>query len=296
MLKRILFDNQIFRRQPYGGISKYFTELLTGIKNYPEFEILPEKFYSDNVNLVINNLTRFNEFRSIIDFPGKPIIEKVIYRWEIIKTRDRLKKGDFDIFHPTYYIPYFASALPANKKLVLTVHDMIHENYYNHLYEHIIEDAAWKQTLIPRADHIITVSQFTKNQVLKFFPEIDESRISVIHHGIRPYAGKSNKQLDLPEKYILYVGIRKHYKKFPWLAEALGDYIKKNGITLLCAGAKDFDPYEKEMLDRWNLGEQVKYFFYVIQLYTNAVISNPVTHLVIYQLATNNNAGCSSFT
>ena len=42
------------------------------------------------------------------------------------KSKNQIESGKFDIFHPTYYNPYFLKLL-KNKPYVLTVHDMIHE-------------------------------------------------------------------------------------------------------------------------------------------------------------------------
>ena len=42
-----------------------------------------------------------------------------------------LKKQDFDVFHPTYYEPYFLKYL-QKKPYVLTVYDMIHEHFPNY--------------------------------------------------------------------------------------------------------------------------------------------------------------------
>ena len=41
---------------------------------------------------------------------------------------EELDKGDFDVFHPTYYSDYFLSHLNG-KPFVLTIHDMIPELY-----------------------------------------------------------------------------------------------------------------------------------------------------------------------
>jgi len=39
-------------------------------------------------------------------------------------------KNSFDIFHPTYYDPYFLNYLKG-KPFVLTIYDMIHELFQN---------------------------------------------------------------------------------------------------------------------------------------------------------------------
>ncbi|RYD94243.1 MAG: glycosyltransferase family 1 protein [Sphingobacteriales bacterium] len=257
-MKRILFDNQIFRKQPYGGISKYFTELLTGLKAHHVYKVLPKKFYSANVNLVTNNLTKLNRLRNAKFLPGRKSIERVIVKQEELVTLDILQSGKFDVFHPTYFNPYFLDNLPAKKPLVVTVHDMIHENYYSDHYEYLLDETYWKRRIIPRANHIIAVSEYTKQQVLKYFPDFDAAKISVVYHGINPYPANGDVHTGLPEKYILFVGVRKHYKNFIWLARALAPYLLQHNITLLCAGATPIDLYENEILQSLKLDKHVK--------------------------------------
>jgi hypothetical protein len=59
-----------------------------------------------------------------------------------------LKEQDFDIFHPTYYEPYFLKYL-GKKPFVLTVYDMIHEIYPEY-FKSGDQTRAWK-TLIENA-------------------------------------------------------------------------------------------------------------------------------------------------
>ncbi|RVU02017.1 glycosyltransferase family 1 protein [Mucilaginibacter limnophilus] len=258
-MKRILFDNQIFCKQPYGGISKYFAEIITGISAHEGFSALPRKFYSANDNLTASKLTRLGNLHRSPNFPGKKGVEKIIVKQERLATLDTLQKGRFDVFHPTYYDPYFVTALPAKKPLVLTVHDMIHENYYDHHYEYLLDETLWKRKLIPRADHIIAVSAYTKTQILKYFPKIDEQKISVIHHGINQASVTFKQNINLPERYLLYVGIRKHYKNFIWLIKSLASYLKDNKLTLLCAGAAGFDAYEKDVFSQLGITDHVQH-------------------------------------
>jgi glycosyltransferase involved in cell wall biosynthesis len=260
-MKRILFDQQIFRKQKFGGISRYFTELMTGINKHPGYVALPKKFYSDNVYLAENNLTSFNRVRGSKNSGSKNLIEKLIIKAE----------------NYTYYDSGFLQYLPKNKPLVLTVHDMIHESYYDKMLEYLHEETKHKMKLIPRADHIIAVSQYTKNQVLKYFPSINEDKISVIYHGIslQPDAG-GIKPANLPDKYLLFIGIKKHYKNFFWLAESLKDYLKQNDMVLICAGGAAFDTFELDFITRLGLNDYIQHIpvnsdAEIAALYTNAV-------------------------
>jgi glycosyltransferase involved in cell wall biosynthesis len=275
--KRILFDQQIFRLQRFGGISRYFTGLITGINAQPDYEALPHKFYADNVYLAKKGLVSFTGFLKPASFKYKPIFEKLLLKFENYKLRTILKKGNFDVFHPTYYDPGFLKYLPEQKPLVITVHDMIHENYHDNLYEYLSGESKNKLVLIPRADHIIAVSNYTKAQIIKHYPDIDPGKISVIYHGSNLNPGPTDTKPNvLPDNYLLFVGVKKHYKNFFWLAEALKDYLKENNITLLCAGSADFDVFEQKFLSRLELNSYVGYMPVntdedLAMLYKNAV-------------------------
>lgn len=248
---------------------------MTGIAKQPGYKVLPKKFFSNNVYLSGNNLNSFKWLKNI-SFKGKPLVEKLILKAEAYSTANRIKQGKFDVFHPTYYHPAFLTYIPKNKPFVLTVHDMIHESYFDKIHEYLSEETKHKIALIPKADHIIAVSQYVKNQILKYFPQIDEKKISVIYHGtnLQPHTA-INKPSGLPEKYLLFIGLKKHYKNFFWLAESLKDYLKQHDITLLCAGGFDFDTYESDFISVIDLRQYVKHITInsddeLISLYENA--------------------------
>lgn len=251
-MKKILYDQQIFRKQRFGGISRYFVELMTGVSRQPGFYVLPKIFYSDNSYLVSRRLT----YR----VTGNEFLEKIIFKLEIWKLGYRLKKGWFDVFHPTYYDAYFLKYMPADKPFVLTVHDMIHESYYDKIQEYLSEETKHKMALVPKAAHIIAVSHYTKGQIIKYFPNIDQNKISVIYHGTNLKPSTNTKRpVNLPGNYLLFIGTKKHYKSFFWLTGALKDYLVNNNIFLVCAGGFDFDAFEKEFLAGLGLIGQVNH-------------------------------------
>lgn len=259
MSMKILFDQQIFRKQNYGGISRYFTALITGLAKQPGCEVLPQKFISANVYLKANALIKHGTLINA-DSKSKTLLKKIALKNESQAIAARIKNARFDVFHPTYYNDTFLSYIPKNKPFVLTVHDMIHESYYDKIHEYLSDETKQKLALIPRAHHIIAVSNYTKSQVLSYFPQIDEKKISVIYHGTNfQLPAESRKPAGLPEKYLLFTGIKKHYKNFFWLAETIADYLKQNNIILLCAGGFDFDTYENDFLSNLGLKQHVKH-------------------------------------
>jgi len=106
------------------------------------------------------------------------------------------------IFHGTD----FAMNYHGNAKKVITIHDLA--VFYPHLVDEKRAETPEKgriQKLLKsnRVDAVITVSEFTKNEILKFFPQIDKPVF------VTPLAA-NHRQFEYerknPEPYLLYVG------------------------------------------------------------------------------------------
>ena len=121
---RINYDHQIFSEQKYGGISRYFIELYKHLHNESVFNINIDSFSSNNAYL--NKVDK-----SIVSFTfTNKIFLRLNYKLNQFYSKYKLQKRDYDLFHPTYYDPYFLDYID-DKPFVLTVHDMIHERYFD---------------------------------------------------------------------------------------------------------------------------------------------------------------------
>jgi hypothetical protein len=136
----ILYDHQIFESPNIGGISRYFAEL---IKRTPSAQLSLK--YSDNIYLQETYFKRFNllakdyeytKFLPYYNFRGKGRLFRYYNRFVLINknsmelSKMAIEKADFEVFHPTYYNPYFFSSLDSGI-FVITVYDMIHELFPN---------------------------------------------------------------------------------------------------------------------------------------------------------------------
>lgn len=84
---------------------------------------------------------------------------------------------------------------------------------------------------LKKASMIISVSNFTKSEILEHYKKTDSNKIKVVHNGygndiFRPITDKEKirevlKKYDLPETYFLYVGRLERKKNTPYLIEAL---------------------------------------------------------------------------
>ncbi len=244
---KVLLDHQAFFMQKYGGISFYFAEIIK--KMYSNDLVLPvvNDFVSNNVNK--EGILPFIEKKRVFsDLIGAYYRFNFISSIKVAKNYNRftsivnLKRNDFDIFHPTYYDPYFISYL-KDKPYVLTVHDMIHEKLAN-FFPKDNQTVKNKRKLIKNAARIIAISKNTKHDITTMI-DIDPEKIDVVYHGFHKMTNHFTKSKSLPDKYLLYVGERKGYKNF---CKFIYAYAKVRetipDVKLVCTG----HPFSKEEL------------------------------------------------
>jgi glycosyltransferase involved in cell wall biosynthesis len=260
MLKTLL-DPQIFNLQTTGGISKYYTELLSALMDEKSVSITLPLLYTDNLHYKKSPL-----FNSSFQNKHSFLIRhsKIFRSYQPRKLREKnaenvirlLKKQEFDLFVPSYYDGYFLKHI-GNKPFVLTVHDMINE-----LFPHYFTDDKTtvpnKKLLMERAAKIIAVSENTRKDIIKLYSDIDPEKIEVIHLAQNVETGKEVDAI-LPENYILFVGNRSLYKNFSFLLKAIELLLKNTpGLQLLCAGGGSFDRDELRLIGELDLCEKVQ--------------------------------------
>ena len=235
---KILFDHQIFSSQVFGGISRYHIQLI----KYLQLEWDLPLFCSNNFYL--KELMHRPGFFSSTHFRGK---NRILERLNRLKSIAAIKRGKFDIFHPTFYESY---ALPYLKKqpMVLTLHDMTHDRFPE------LPAARWekreKYAMAQRADAIIVPSQFTADELMELY-NIPVSKIHVIWHG-----GPEWEMPPMPveENRFLFVGSRAYYKNFAVVLEALKMVPES---TLLIAGAP-LNTAETTLVNDLGIGKQIQ--------------------------------------
>jgi len=224
---KILFDFQSLYPK-YGGIPRYHFELSSELSKWNvETEIstlFSQSAYlkSDSRYKIIDPIGNFN-------FKGKNMIIQNLQNMNKLYSISKLKSNQFDIFHPTYYDNYFLKYL--KKPFVFTLHDFILEKYQPLDYKKVIDQ---KKNLALNANHIIAISENTKNDIIKYYG-IEEKKITVIHHGYRniKLMENSNKFGD----YILFVGQRGGYKNFKNFIEAMIPILQVNTtLKIICTG------------------------------------------------------------
>lgn len=120
-----------------------------------------------------------------------------------------------------FWSPHFnVPLLPIRaKRRLVTIHDFYHLAHFKQL---TALQKAYAKTVIPRAvkgaDRLIVVSEFTKSQLPKFFPDFS-GRVDVIVCGPGNKA-EPKSSLNIPGKFFLFVGNLKPHKNLELLLRA----------------------------------------------------------------------------
>ncbi|WP_263380655.1 glycosyltransferase family 4 protein [Granulicella paludicola] len=115
--------------------------------------------------------------------------------------------------------------------------------------------SSWmERTAILDADAIVAVSNGTKADILKAYPDVDEKKIHVIYNGIDlnqyQYTEKTDALtkygVDPAKPYVLFVGRITRQKGVTHLVEAV-PHLPAGTQVVLCAGAPDTPEIAQEM-------------------------------------------------
>lgn len=174
-----------------------------------------------------------------------------VWRWAL--------KNSIDIYHTEYILPFF---MPKSVKLITHIHDVSFK-----VYRDLIswKDIYFLDYLIPwsikRADKIIAVSQFTKNEIEKYYPA-SYGKVELIYNAVADdFANNINSEsikqvrekYNLPEKYILALGTMQPRKNIPFLVKAYSKIYKKlDGTKLVLVGKKahNFDNEIEKIIEK----------------------------------------------
>jgi len=249
---KILYDHQAFTGQRYGGVARYFHDLMESLVSMGVGIELALQF-SNNEYLKSSSIRIPRQFRNIF---GLMPTSMLVSRTNRLNSIYRLQRARFDVFHPTFFHSYFLQHI-GNKPFVLTYHDCIKEKFdLNHIDNASMEQ---KQELLTRASKIIAVSENTKKDLLELY-DVKSDKIDVVHHSTSfiNHQQPTHFYLKTPEKYLLYVGARNDYKNFDGLLKSIKPVLKKHpDVVLLCAGGGNFTEEETVMMRIFGIENQV---------------------------------------
>ncbi|MBD5310763.1 MAG: glycosyltransferase family 4 protein [Bacteroides sp.] len=246
---KVLFDPQIFTSQVYGGVSKYFAEVIAR---------MPADSWTVPAWLSNNEYARhYGLFKQIPFLPKYDFRGKGRFMVELIKPSAwaymRLKRKQYDVVHQTNFDTYLFNAI-GNKPLVTTYHDI------NFLTEHnyVPRMVKLQTASLRRADAVVAISNNTKADMLRYF-DIDPAKIRVIYHGIdTPVIPETLSGRLVKDPYILYVGARHLFKNFDTFITAFAQIAHRYPEVKVVCTRSDITPAEGEMLKRLGVADRVQ--------------------------------------
>ena len=205
----LCYDNLVYGLQPFGGISTYWYELSRRLLQLPDLEL---RFYETGAE-------QHNVCRRKLNIRQEQLIRSKRLSLQLERFLEVPAYSGPYLFHSSYF------RLPARKdnaRIITTVHDFIHQLYFSGprawLHNHM------KQRAIEASDLIITVSEHTRQDLMRFYPNLDAEKVKVVYNGV----SEGFKRLDnpvLPERpYFLFMGLRDNYKNFDFAVDVVAEH------------------------------------------------------------------------
>jgi len=251
---KVVYDPQIFSFQEYGGISRYYCELFKQFSLMEGVEPSLLIKYSNSRYLPELQGVNTRHFSPAYRFKGRNEIIKLLNRMHV--RRNFRKLSHIDVFHPTYYDPYFLDLI-GDIPFVLTIYDMSHE-LYPALFSKFDFTAENKKKVSAKAYRIIAISEHTKKDIIALL-NIPASKIDVIPLATTfSPAQRRDTDISTPSNYFLYVGKRNTYKNFYFLLNAMKDIHQISPqVSLICAGGGKFTAQERKEITRLQLSDKI---------------------------------------
>ena len=245
---RIVYDHQIFARQSYGGISRYFCEVAQRLTRMGAQVTINAPLY------VCNYFQRGPCQPSGLHIPKLPFSANLLssLNGHLCALTAFLNRYEpIDIFHETYYTR--ADNCAANAVRFITVYDMINEKF-PHAFSRFDQIRKIKASAIKRADHIICISNNTKKDLIDHL-HIDADKISVVYLSYMHHRLDGRRFSRLTRKpFLLYVGGRQPYKNTTRLLTAFArSKALHRAFDLVLFGGNKLQPNELQLLSEFSL-------------------------------------------
>jgi mannosyltransferase len=255
---KIIFDNIVFSLQKAGGISVVWYELLKRILT------------DDRINAYfIEYSSRQNICRRLLNISSDYIFDK--FPFLLLFQRyfhPYIKDNKKFIFHSSDY----RTVTNRNAINIITVHDFIYEYFSKGLKKKL---HLWQKfKAIHNSDFIICVSKNTKNDLIKFLPDVEKKNIRVIYNGVSDnyFQIKNEGNYQLPfikNSYVLFIGSRAFYKNFELAVRSVS--ISKYSLVIV---GSQLSNKEKIFLNKNMRALRFKYLGYISDKELNILYNN----------------------
>lgn len=252
---RVGFDDQIFIAQSRGGISKYFVEI---IQRLPKYGIEPILLCENTRNSHLGESGLVPKAKSESNLKNR----LRGYVWRL--TGNPRYKGDLlgsvDLIHHTFTHRSYLGL--AGKPNIVTIYDMIPEVYPEYFPTGNPHFA--KAQYAKHCDVLISISESTTTDMLSFYGEELRSKTVVVPFGVGEQFLSPHPEVEMPElpdKYLLFVGVRRGYKHFTTAYRAFEKLAEKNSdLHFVVVGGGRYSDEEKTMIQSSPFEDRVNHF------------------------------------
>ncbi len=236
-MKKIIFDCERMK-YPHTGLYHFCHQLGNALRENAEENQAQLSFY-----------VRASE-QSAFGENANYIAQHSLHKFWLPSTRK------YQVWHATYqgtqYYPYHRRI-----KIILTIHDL-NFLYDEHKPEHKkLREIKKLQQKINRADHIVAISEFTKNDILTHL-NTRKKPVSVIYNGCNfNHIGTPVRPENAPEGDFLYtIGTITDKKNF----HVLPCLLQHNNLKLVISGIHQSQTYTDKIMaeaNRWGVADRV---------------------------------------
>lgn len=153
-----------------------------------------------------------------------------------------------------FWSPGFMPPTRCHTPVVLTIHDLIHRRYGGYArrqyYDYCI------RPLVRRAQTILTVSHYSRNEIVKWLGD-SCCDVQVVGNGVSDVFCPDGASLDLESPYLLYAGNFRRHKNIERLLEAFASSRVSREMFLAFTGTED--KQVMQWADRCHVGHRVKF-------------------------------------
>ena len=272
---KIGFDARMIDRS---GIGRYIRSLLD--------EMLP--LAGEHDFTIFGNLSKMTEYSNFSN------VDLVQWDPSIYSIQEQIKLPFNNMKLDLIHFPHFNIPLMCNKKIVVTVHDLIHLLCDEGDFSALARSYAWFmiRRVMKKASKVISVSASTSNDLVEMFGDKYKKKIKVIYES----AGKNFCKIEdekfkkkimikygLSDKIILYVGNIKPHKNIDTLLKVYSR-LKEWGLPHQLVIAGKWDEKMKGLKGKVD-DETIKYLGQVtteelVGLYS---MSGVLLHLSLYE-------------
>lgn len=255
----VLYDHTVFAIQRYGGISRYFNELIPRVADVPGVDVSAFMgFYLSRYGLERHS-GRFRHFFGLRR-PAIPKTHRLAVGAANVLLPRLARRWQPDVYHTTSYgaPQYDAARDGVPGKRVVTIHDLTAERL-PHLFPAAEARGDVKRRLARGSDGVVCISEATRRDAVELLG-VPEARTAVIYHAnsLTTPAGAAR---PVEQPYVLFVGMRAAYKNFDRLLDALARGARlPPDLRLACFGGGPLTAAERERLAAAKLENRVHLF------------------------------------